>query len=66
MKKLLRLAVFVAGSMAAINSMAADAPKELNLGILGGQNASGVALYRSVRPTVAVHHYRNDRPHCLH
>ncbi|MDR3431401.1 MAG: phosphonate ABC transporter substrate-binding protein [Rouxiella aceris] len=40
MKKLLRLAVFVAGSMAAINSMAADAPKELNLGILGGQNAT--------------------------
>ncbi|MFZ4834809.1 phosphonate ABC transporter substrate-binding protein [Rouxiella sp. Mn2063] len=40
MKKLLRLAVFVAGAMAAMNSMAADAPKELNLGILGGQNAT--------------------------
>lgn len=40
MKKLLRLAVFVAGSLTAMHSMAEDAPKELNLGILGGQNAT--------------------------
>lgn len=40
MNKLLRLAIFVAGSITALNSMAADAPRELNLGILGGQNAT--------------------------
>ncbi|WP_421670374.1 phosphonate ABC transporter substrate-binding protein [Rahnella sp. EDr1-12] len=40
MKKLLRLAVFVAGSFTAMHGMAEDAPKELNLGILGGQNAT--------------------------
>lgn len=40
MKKLLRLAVFVAGSLTAVNTLAAEAPKELNLGILGGQNAT--------------------------
>lgn len=40
MKKLLRLAVLVAGTFTAMHSMAEDAPKELNLGILGGQNAT--------------------------
>ncbi|MEG3134520.1 phosphonate ABC transporter substrate-binding protein [Rouxiella sp. T17] len=40
MKKLLRLAVLVASSITAMSTMAAEAPKELNLGILGGQNAT--------------------------
>jgi len=40
MKNLLRLAVLVAGSFTVMHTMAEEAPKELNMGILGGQNAT--------------------------
>ncbi len=37
MKKVLSLTTLMAGAMMVFNAAAADAPKELNLGILGGQ-----------------------------
>jgi len=40
MKNLSRLAVLVAGSFTVMHTMAEEAPKELNMGILGGQNAT--------------------------
>ena len=40
MKKVLSLTTLMAGAMMVFNAAAADAPKELNLGILGGQNAT--------------------------
>ncbi|WP_413723903.1 phosphonate ABC transporter substrate-binding protein [Sodalis sp. RH16] len=40
MKKISSLAALVVGSTIMFNVAAADAPKELNLGILGGQNAT--------------------------
>ncbi|XBS71273.1 phosphonate ABC transporter substrate-binding protein [Acerihabitans sp. KWT182] len=40
MKKTLSLAALVAACAIMFNAAAADAPKELNLGILGGQNAT--------------------------
>ena len=40
MKKVLSLTTVMAGAMMVFNAAAADAPKELNLGILGGQNAT--------------------------
>lgn len=40
MKKVLSLTTLMAGTMMVFNAAAADAPKELNLGILGGQNAT--------------------------
>jgi len=40
MKKTSTLAALAVGAIMAFNASAADAPKELNLGILGGQNAT--------------------------
>ncbi|MFC0229420.1 phosphonate ABC transporter substrate-binding protein [Serratia aquatilis] len=40
MKKVLSLTTLIAGVIMAFNVGAADAPKELNLGIMGGQNAT--------------------------
>ncbi|HEI8865831.1 phosphonate ABC transporter substrate-binding protein [Serratia sp. AKBS12] len=40
MKKIFSLTTMMAGAMMVFNAGAADAPKELNLGILGGQNAT--------------------------
>ena len=40
MKKVLSLTTLMAGAMMVFNATAADAPKVLNLGILGGQNAT--------------------------
>lgn len=39
-EKVLSLTTLMAGAMMVFNAAAADAPKELNLGILGGQNAT--------------------------
>ncbi|VTR21778.1 phosphonate ABC transporter, periplasmic phosphonate binding protein [Serratia fonticola] len=40
MKKVFTLTTMMAGVMMVFTAGAADAPKELNLGILGGQNAT--------------------------
>ena len=39
-EKVLSLTTLMAGAMMVFNAAAADAPKELNTGILGGQNAT--------------------------